>query len=203
MPASVPSDMELPERFSLDRMDRLNLGLTVGVGAILLLVVFSSASGTLGIAAAALAEAGDTPGALAAALVAGAIPLFVAAFIVAIVASVWLLFRPSWFELSPAGLRIRWPLRQTFIPLSRIERVERISAQERTDRYGFGARVGAGGMWGGFGYRTSNQGLMHMYISRLDYAVMLRVRGDKLWMITPRDPERFVATLRRLLEQPE
>lgn len=194
-----------PERFPLDRMDGLNLGSTVGVGLVLLLVACSMVAGSLVSVAAgvhALAAAGDSAAATTAAvstLFAAAMPLVIGVFILVIVASVWLFFRPSWFELSPGGLHIRWPLRRTFIPLSRIESVQMITADERKRRYGFGMRVGAGGLWGGFGYRTSNQGLMHMYISRLDHAVMLRVRGDKLWMITPRDPRRFVATLGQLL----
>jgi len=182
-------------------MDGLNLGLTVVAGGLLMA---TAASLCLGGAAPLLMSLGtsQTPTAVAGTLVTAILCAAFAVFVVLIVASVWLLFRPSWFELSPGGLRIKWPLRRTHIPLSRVESVEMISAQERTDRYGFGMRVGAGGLWGGFGYRTSNVGLMHMYISRLDHAVILKVRGDKLWMITPRDPQRFVATLRRLLAQP-
>ena len=197
------------DRFPLDRMDGLNLGLTVGVGALLmatsaslcvggvlpLVLSLGASSSTAGTSHAAVAVAGL----LVTAVMCGLIALF----IVAIVASVWLLFRPSWFELSQGGLRMRWPLRRGFIPLARIRDVELLTADDRTARYGFGMRIGAGGLWGGFGYRTSSQGLLHMYISRTDYAVMIHVDDDRPWMITPRDPERFVATLRRLLEPVE
>lgn len=184
-------------------MDALNLGLTVGVGGLLIATAASLCLGGLSPLALSLGTASGSAqmsAAFAGTVVTAVLCAAIALFVVVIVASVWLLFRPSWFEISPRGMRIRWPLRRGFIPLARIRGVELLTADERTARYGFGMRIGAGGLWGGFGYRTSSQGLLHMYISRLDYTVMIHVAGDRPWMITPRDPQRFVATLRRLLD---
>ena len=191
-----------PQRFPLDRMDSTIYSLTVVAGGAILLG--ACGCGALGGAIAvslvrvavdpsySVADAEGTPFDVV-------VTLLVCGFLVSIVASVWLLFRPLWFDLSPRGLHIRWPLRWKLIPLARIKGAEIASAAEMTSRYGSGVRVGAGGLWGGFGYRTSNQGLLHMYISRVDYVVLVHVRHDKPWILTPRDPERFVATLRELL----
>lgn len=201
------SSPTVTRRFPLDRMDGLNLGLTLGVGGVLLFVVGGmvvSSLASLAVGVGAAATSGGTAQAVSngvGTLIGAIVPLAIGLFIAAVIGSVWLLFRPSWFELSPQGVRIRWPLRRTLLPLARITAVERITSAERVSRYGFGMRIGAGGMWGAHGYRTSNQGLLHMYISRLDYAVMIHVAGDKPSMITPRDPDQFVSMLRQLVVQ--
>jgi hypothetical protein len=61
-----------------------------------------------------------------------------------------------------------------------------------------GMRIGAGGLFGGFGWASTSKGLLHLYVSRVDYAVLVHVRGDKSWMITPGSPAAFVTAARSL-----
>jgi hypothetical protein len=49
-----------------------------------------------------------------------AILLGVTALVLLLYASVWLLWRPTAFEVDAAGLRIRWPLRARRIPAGEI-----------------------------------------------------------------------------------
>ena len=57
-------------------------------------------------------------------------------------------------------------------------------------------RVGAGGLWGGFGWLwTQRYGMMRMYISRTDGFVWIQNVSDWPWLITPETPEAFVRAL--------
>jgi hypothetical protein len=57
-------------------------------------------------------------------------------------------------------------------------------------------RVGAGGLWGGFGWLwTQRRGIVQMYISRTDGFVWIERIGDRPWLITPDEPEKFVRAL--------
>ena len=57
-------------------------------------------------------------------------------------------------------------------------------------------RVGAGGLWGGFGWLwTQRRGIVQMYISRTDGFVWIERVGDRPWLITPAQPSAFVRAL--------
>jgi RND superfamily putative drug exporter len=56
--------------------------------------------------------------------------------------------RPTCFELSATSLDIVWPLRRLQVPLAAIARVELLSSADFRSRYGYGYRIGAGGLWG-------------------------------------------------------
>jgi hypothetical protein len=59
-------------------------------------------------------------------------------------------------------------------------------------------RVGAGGIWGGFGWLwTKRQGLVQMYISRTEGFVWIERAGARPWLLTPEQPEEFVRALSR------
>lgn len=119
----------------------------------------------------------------------------VAAFVVSIYASVWLWMRPTRFVVSPAGLRILWPLRFTHTLAADIVDVRRISGEEFRRQYGLGMRVGAGGLWGGFGLLITAKETLVMYVSRVDDLVLVRRASERPLLITPEDPERFVREL--------
>jgi hypothetical protein len=116
--------------------------------------------------------------------------------VVAIYAWIWLRFRPTRFEIHPAMLEVIWPLKRRWIPRSEISDVRLIDGKELRARVGWGLRVGAGGLWGGFGWLwTRKRGIVQMYISRVDRFVWIECGGRRPWLITPDEPEAFVRAL--------
>jgi hypothetical protein len=111
---------------------------------------------------------------------------------------VWTYFRPTSFNLSNEALRIVWPSRQFELPLAEIMTVETLTAREFKARYGWGMRVGAGGLWGGFGLLVTKRETLRFYISRLDGFVLIKNRSTRTLLITPADPEQFVESLELL-----
>jgi hypothetical protein len=57
-------------------------------------------------------------------------------------------------------------------------------------------RIGAGGLWGGFGWLwTKRKGMVQMHVSRTDGFVWIERKADRPWLITPENPEAFVRAL--------
>ena len=65
-------------------------------------------------------------------------------------------------------------------------------------QYGFGMRVGAGGLWGGFGLLKTGRETFSMWISRTDAFVLVRLRGARTLLITPDRPREFLEALGEL-----
>jgi len=116
-------------------------------------------------------------------------------FLVLIYASVWLWWRPSRFEISPEGLTVVFPLRRKRTPMNTIGAVERIDPDELKRRYGQLYRVGAGGLWGGFGWLWRPGVWVEFYISRMDGWVLVERKGLTPLLITPERAEELVALL--------
>jgi hypothetical protein len=114
----------------------------------------------------------------------------------AIDAWVWLRFRPSRFTVQQNGLEVIWPLKNRHIPRESIVSARVIDRQELKREIGWGMRVGAGGIWGGFGWLwTTRRGVVQTYISRTDGFVWIERAGDRPWLLTPEEPEEFVRAL--------
>jgi hypothetical protein len=76
--------------------------------------------------------------------------------------------------------------------------VRQVDRQELRRDVGWGMRVGAGGLWGGFGWLwTSRRGIVQMYVSRLDRFGWIERGKERQWLITPERAEEFVAALTR------
>jgi len=120
----------------------------------------------------------------------------VAAFVVSLYAFIWLWLRPTRFIVSAAGLRILWPLRFAHVLAADIRDVRRMGVEEFRREYGYGMRVGAGGLWGGFGLLVTGKETLAIYVSRVDDLVLVRRGSDRPLLLTPEDPERFVRELR-------
>jgi hypothetical protein len=119
-----------------------------------------------------------------------------ALFIVAIYAWVWLRFRPTLFVVRPDMLEVVWPLKRRQIPREGISDVRLIDQRELKRQAGWCMRVGAGGLWGGFGWLwTRRRGIVQMYISRADGLVWIERISGRPWLITPERPEAFVRAL--------
>jgi len=118
------------------------------------------------------------------------------ALLTAIYAWVWSRLRPTAFAIHPDAIEIIWPLKRRTIPRAGIASARIIRASELKQEVGWGARVGAGGLWGGFGWLwTQRRGIVQMYVSRLDKFVWIERSGERPWLITPEHPEEFVREL--------
>ena len=119
-----------------------------------------------------------------------------ALFLLCISAWVWLWFRPTEFIVGPGGIEIIWPLRRRTIRRDTITGVRRINRQELWDETGWALRVGAGGLWGGFGFLwTARRGIVRMYVSRVDDLVWIERGREQPWLLTPEQPDAFVHAL--------
>ena len=93
-------------------------------------------------------------------------------------------------------LEVIWPLKRRELPREAIVNARVIDAQELRAEIGTGMRVGAGGLWGGFGWLwTKRRGIVQMYISRTDRFVWIDCASGRPWLITPEQPEAFVHAL--------
>ena len=81
-----------------------------------------------------------------------------ALLLLGIYAWVWLWFRPTLFEVHPGVLEVIWPLRRRQLRREEISEVKHIDRDELRRRTGWGMRVGAGGLWGGFGWLLTERG---------------------------------------------
>lgn len=109
---------------------------------------------------------------------------------------VWTRFRPTAFVVHPQALEVIWPLKRRQVRRDGITIVRLVDRQELRREVGWGMRVGAGGLWGGFGWLwTARRGIVQMYVSRLDRFVWIERGGERPWLITPERPEAFVSAL--------
>jgi hypothetical protein len=118
--------------------------------------------------------------------------------LIIIYAWVWLRFRPTLFVVHPRELEVIWPLKRRRLSRDGITEVHLIDKAELRRKVGFGMRVGAGGLWGGFGWLWSaRRGIVQMYISRTDDFVWIEFGEERPWLITPEQPSLFVRSLSR------
>ncbi|RIK07260.1 MAG: hypothetical protein DCC49_10525 [Acidobacteria bacterium] len=116
-------------------------------------------------------------------------------FIVGTFAWTWVRFRPTTFVLGSNAMEVIWPAKRRQVTYASMRSVRIATSRELKDLVGFGMRVGAGGLWGAFGWLwTTKRGIVQMYISRLDRFVWIE-RDDRPWLITPERPDDFVAEL--------
>ncbi len=116
-------------------------------------------------------------------------------FIVAIYAGIWLFARPSRFE-ADGGLSIRFPLWTRRVEASDIISAEVLDMDAFRARYPRPLRVGAGGLWGGFGWLTTKNGWVEFYISRFDGLVLIQRKNAMPLLISPADARALVDSLR-------
>ena len=127
------------------------------------------------------------------AVVTGAPLTLPALLMAAVYAWVWLRFRPQAFVVRPDALEVIWPLKRERVPFAAMSDIQLIDRHELRRRTGYAIRVGAGGLWGGFGWLWSTRrGVIRMYISRVDQFVWIECSGNRPWLITPERPEVFV-----------
>jgi hypothetical protein len=109
---------------------------------------------------------------------------------------IWLRFRPSQFIMHQGGLEVLWPLKRRTIALESITGARIVNGRDLRASVGWGMRVGAGGLWGGFGWLwTERRGVVQMYISRISELVWIERGNERPWLISPERPEEFVEAL--------
>jgi hypothetical protein len=119
-----------------------------------------------------------------------------AVFILVIYAWIWLLARPTAFVVHPRAIEITWPLKHGEIPRDDIRAVRIIDRPTLRRETGWGMRIGAGGLFGAFGYLwTSRRGLVRMFVTRTDRFVWIERTRERPWLITPEQPDAFVRAL--------
>ena len=116
--------------------------------------------------------------------------------LVLIYAWVWLRFRPNEFVAHRDELELVWPLKRREISRDEITDVRLVDRRSLRKEIGWGIRIGAGGLWGEFGWLwTKKRGIVQLYVSRTDQFVWIERSGDRPWLITPEQPEEFVRAL--------
>jgi hypothetical protein len=120
--------------------------------------------------------------------------LVVGALVVLLYPLVWLCFRPTRFEVDGAVLRIVWPIRTRTIARPDVVGARIVDASELQQK-GMGVRIGVGGLFGAFGLLRTRTATFSMWISRTDGLVLVTLRDARPLLVTPADPERFVAAL--------
>lgn len=119
-----------------------------------------------------------------------------AAFLLVMYVWIWLWFRPSTFAIRPDAVEIVWPLRRREIARRSIVHARVLDQAALRREVGWGMRVGAGGLGGGFGWLwTTRRGLVRMYVSRVDSFVWIERGAEQAWLITPDRPDAFVRAL--------
>ena len=93
-------------------------------------------------------------------------------------------------------LEVIWPLKRLELLCDEISNVRLVDGQTLRTETGWAMRIGAGGLWGGFGWLwTKRKGLVQMYVSRTDGFVWINRKAGRPWLITPENPEAFVRAL--------
>lgn len=91
-----------------------------------------------------------------------------------------------------------WPLKRRVVPRDDIASVRILARESLKKDIGWGVRIGAGGLWGGFGWLwTKRRGVVQMYVTRTDRFVWIERRRGRPWLVTPERPDAFVRALSR------
>jgi hypothetical protein len=109
---------------------------------------------------------------------------------------IWLRFRPTHFVVREQAFEVTWPLKHRVIPRNSICSVRLLDQEALKQEIGWGIRVGAGGLGGGFGWLwTQQRGIVQMYVSRTDRFVWIDCKQGRPWLITPEHPDDLVRAL--------
>lgn len=114
-------------------------------------------------------------------------------FLIAVYGSVWFAWRPSYFNVTPTSIDIVSPLWLRQLALDNVANVCLLTKTDFQRKFGRTLRIGAGGLWGGFGWLwTQKQGTIAFYISRQSNYVLVEPKVGKSLLITPEQPQMFV-----------
>lgn len=107
--------------------------------------------------------------------------------------------RPARYEISPEGMRIVWPGRTRKLPRGAFSEIKTVNM---TDLGRMRRRFGIAGIFGMFGWFQSEYlGSVDAYVTRHTDMVYLRLVNRRPLLLTPRNAETFLETLRRTVER--
>lgn len=125
-----------------------------------------------------------------------------AILLILIYSFVWLVCKPSQFIITSNNLQIVFPVWSRNIPIERISNIRIITAKTFTKEFGWAIRIGAGGLWGGFGWLwTKKKGFVEFYISTTDYLIIIEHSNQKKLLITPNNPEQMLKIIQEIRSQ--
>lgn len=111
---------------------------------------------------------------------------------------IWLWARPSRFEVTEDRLVLVWPLRRRAIPRSEIDSTLVVDLAGFRAAYGRPIRIGAGGLFGTFGWLWSRRsGRLDVYATNLGPWVVIERRAARPLILSPADCDGFAAALQR------
>lgn len=127
--------------------------------------------------------------------------LFVLVAVAVILLMAWHASQTANFTVSPEGLRLRGDLYGRMIPAGELRVAEaRVVPVDRTSEYRPRSRRFGTGMpgYGAGWFRLANGEKSLVYITRSDRAAYVPTTEGYSVLLTVREPERFVASLKRL-----
>ena len=113
--------------------------------------------------------------------------------LLALYAGVWLIARPDAYLLDAEALVLRFPLWSRRIPRTELTGLTRYPGTAFRDEVGWGMRVGAGGLFGAFGWLVTGEGTFEMYVSRVSDLVVVHRDGGRDLLLSPGDLDGFAA----------
>ena len=128
-----------------------------------------------------------------------AVALIAPGLMLGIYAFILIALRPTGFVLDGEGLRIEWPIRSRRVPRATLIEARQIDRAALGAELGWTVRVGAGGLYGTFGYLwTSKKGWVDVQASRVSDFVLVHTT-ERTLLLTPDRPEVFVRRFNALL----
>lgn len=115
-----------------------------------------------------------------------------ASAMVVLFAAVWLAARPSRFEVSEEGLRIVFPLWSRLVPRAALKEAKHYPGSSYADEFGYGLRIGVGGLFGTFGWLRFSHTTVETYVSRRHDMVAVECEGRRGLLLTPADADGLV-----------
>lgn len=121
--------------------------------------------------------------------------------LLAIFAAAYWYGRPRGFGLSAEGLTIVWPGRQRLIVLGALGELRTVNDIELGR---LRKQMGISNIYGTFGwFKSEYLQSMDVYITRREGMVMIRLLNRKPLLLTPAEPEAFMAAVQALAEAPQ
>ena len=119
-----------------------------------------------------------------------------AVFLFLTYAWIWFYWRPDSFRLETTALVLEFPRREMVIDLSSVQAIHLYENYAAfIAEWGFGIRIGAGGLFGSFGWLKTAKGTLQMYISRSEDLVVMEFTDRKPLLITPEQAQDFESAL--------
>ena len=120
-------------------------------------------------------------------------------FLFLVYAWIWFYWRPDSFRLETTALVLEFPRREMVIDLSSVQQVHLYKNYDAfIAEWGFGIRIGAGGLFGSFGWLKTAKGTLQMYVSRSVDLVVVEFSDRKPLLITPEQAQDFVNALKSI-----